>query len=133
MNPDSCELLNRSALRVSAHDPSRVGYWLVRHRDAEGLTDDALAILIGTNARGLALLALCETPRSKSFADDLRAITQSIGVNPTALANLLRQEQGFAEWASGSSGSATQTGWLLAAHKADQPPPGDNPDAANRD
>jgi hypothetical protein len=126
------ERLNRAALRATAADPGRVGHWLVRFRYAEGLTDDALAAELGTDARGLALLAVCCTPRPASFAQDVAAAAAVAKADPAALANLLRQEQGLAAWSSDGTANAapSETGWLLAAHDADQPPPGNDDDPA---
>jgi hypothetical protein len=129
MTPDPRARLDRAALRATAADPARVGHWLDRHKATEDLTDDALAAKLKTDGRGLALLALCETPRPATFADDVRAVAAVAGAEPAALANLLRQEQGLAAWAAKPGEAApSETGWLIAAHDADQPPPGDADD-----
>ena len=133
MTPDSSDIherLNRSAQRVTAADPARMGHWLARHRQTDSLSATALAAKLGTDDTGLSRLAICTTPRPESFADDVRAIAAHCGANPAAVANLLRQEQAVAAWAGSTPTdvSSTDVGWLLAAHDADQPPPGDDDD-----
>ena len=129
MTPDETrDRLNRSALRITAAEPGRMGYWLARHRQSESLSIAALAAELGTDDNGLSRLALCATPHPDTFADDVRAIAAHCGADPAAVANLLRQEQAVAAWAGSSSPDAADPGWLLAAHDADQPPPGDDDD-----
>lgn len=123
---DTRDRLHRAALRVTAGDPGRIGYWLARHRDADGLSEGELARKLGVDAAGLARLALCQTPHPDRFAADVLALAEATGASSTSLANLLRQEQALSAWA-GQTGTATENaGWMLAAHDADQPPPGDD-------
>lgn len=128
MNTDVRDRLNESALRVTALTPERVGYWFARFREAEGISESQLAEIIGTDLRGLAVLALCQMPRRESFADDITTLSQLVPVNVPALANVLRQELGFSEWASPIASAASNAAWLLAAHEAEQPPPGHDAD-----
>lgn len=125
--------LNAAAVRVAAADPDTVGYWLAKHRESEGLSPAELAAKLRTDARGLALVSLCATPRPEAFAADAATIADRCGVDLAVLVNVLRQEQSLAGWANPSgSRAATEAGWLIAAHDADQPPPGDadDPDPA---
>jgi hypothetical protein len=125
--------LNAAALRVTAAADGTVGFWLARHREAEGLTAEDLAAKLHTDARGLALVSLCAAPRPEAFAADAAAIADRCGVDATTLMNILRQEQSLSAWAGPSgSRSPTDVGWVIAAHDADQPPPGDadDPDPA---
>ena len=126
----SREKLQAAAIRVTAQQPETVGFWLAKHAHSEGLTVEQLAAKLHTDAHGLALLAVCANPRAEEFSGDVEKIATRCGVDMTALANLLRQEQGFAAW-SEPSGTRTvsDAGWLLAAHDADQPPPGSDDDA----
>lgn len=125
--------LHVAALRVTAADPATVGFWLAKHRETEGLSAADLAAKLGTDARGLALVAVCAAPRPDAFAADTAAVAVRCGVDPGVLANVLRQEQGFAAWSNPSpTRPATDAGWLIAAHDADQPPPGDDDDPAVR-
>ncbi len=125
--------LNAAAVRVTAADPDTIGFWLARHRETEGLSADELAAKLRTDARGLALVALCATPRPEAFAADSAMIANRCGVDGSVLVNVLRQEQSLSAWANPSgSRSPSDAGWLVAAHDADQPPPGDadDPDPA---
>ena len=128
MTPDPDDGLFRAALRMTADDPRYAGYWLARHRTTEGLTDAQLAAKLGTDVRGLALAALCRTPRPDSFAEDVGVIAARAGVGPAPLAGLFRQEQSLAAWSSAPTSPSAATGWLLAAHDADPPPPGGDRD-----
>ena len=82
MNPP--DRLNRAAMRATAADPARVGHWLARHQYAEELTDDGLATKLGTDGRGLALVAVCETPRTATFAADVTAVAAAGGADPSS-------------------------------------------------
>lgn len=125
MTPDPDNGLNRAAFRATADDPRYAGHWLARHRATEGLTDAQLAARLGTDVRGLALLALCLAPQPDTFTDDVRTISQRAGASANALAGLFRQEQSLASWSATAPPAQTVAGWLFAAHDADQPPPGD--------
>lgn len=121
--------LNAAAVRVTAANPATVGFWLAKHRESEGLSPEELAAKLRTDARGLALLSLCATPRPDEFAADASKIADRCGIDLEALVNVLRQEQSLSAWAkSGGDRAASDAGWLIAAHDADQPPPGDADD-----
>jgi hypothetical protein len=122
------EALNRAALRLSASDPAYLGYWLDRHKVQEQLDDAALAERLGLDVSRLASLALCHTPAGESFANDLAAICEYTALTiegRNQLMSLLRREQGLAAWTKPTSTPASpSTNWMMAAHDADQPPPG---------
>lgn len=132
---DTQTRLQQSVWRITAKSPDRVGYWLARHLTTEQLVISTLAEKLGTSESGLSQLALCLNPNPETFAEDVLAIASHCGVNPTALANLLRQEQTLAVWAAPPTPAepSSSAGWLLAAHDADQPPPGDDDDDPDRD
>ena len=114
---------------MTAHDPNRLGFWFSRHLVSERLTRADCAQQLGISEADLTRLALCLTPRSEVFARDLNAIAAFFGVDRTALANLIRQQQALAAWTappantSSEARAADATGWLLAAHDADQARP----------
>jgi hypothetical protein len=111
----------RSVLRLTGRDPQWLGYWLRRHRRTEGLTAGRLAGHLGLSMEGLMLLSLCRTPQDDSFQEDLVVVCRRTGANLAALAQLLRQEQGLAQWAGQSP---PVRGWLMAASdQAAQPGP----------
>jgi len=102
-----------------------VGYWLDRHCEHEQLTLVELAGKLGLCEQQLAALSLCRAPMGEAFASQLAAICSSTGADSHVLGTLLRQEQILAAWAAPRSTPAVPTpGWMLAAHDADQPPPG---------
>jgi hypothetical protein len=105
----------RSVLRRTGRDPAFLGYWLRRHRLSERLSPAHLAGRLGLDLERLVLLSLCRTPRDEQFGTDLAVVSARTGAETTALARLLRQEQGLARWAEGA---APPHGWLMAASDA---------------
>ena len=126
MNPH--DLANDAALRATAKDSATVGYWLARHREHENLTAEELAARLGVDARGLARLALCAAPDPARFAADLAVVASHCGANAGVLANLIRQERSLLAFATGTPTANPEPTLLIAAHDADQPPPGDDRD-----
>ncbi len=115
----------RSVLRLTGRDPSRVGYWLRRHRRAEGLKPPRQARQLKIDLEGLVLLSLCLTPREDRFREDLAVIGRRSGADEGALAEVLRQQQALARWAERPPAGR---GWLMAASDA-APPPTEDRDA----
>ncbi|MCZ2342973.1 MAG: hypothetical protein LC104_14460 [Bacteroidales bacterium] len=132
---DTRARLLQSVWRITADTPDRVGYWLQRHCETERLTITTLAVKLGTPEAALAPLALCRSPHPETFAEDVQAVASHCGVNPATLANLLRQEQTLTAWAATTNPepSAQPANWLIAAHDADQLPPGSDDDDPGRD
>jgi|GEM_PF-1478331 hypothetical protein len=124
--------LYASVWRITARDPNRLGYWLSRHLVSERLTPAECAKRLRISEADLIELALCSCPRAESFLDDLFILSKIFGVDRTALANLIRQQQALAAWtappatagaAASLTTSAEPPGWLLAAYDADQTEP----------
>ena len=109
------KMLWKSVLRLTGRDPSRVGYWLRRHRRSEGLRPAALARQLGISLKKLVLLSLCQAPQEAHFREDLAAICRRTGANEDALSRVLRQEQALASWSERPPAGA---GWLMAASDA---------------
>ncbi len=120
--------LAAAALRLSASDPIYVGYWLDRYTARGKLAPAALAARLGVTPAKLPALALCRAPAAEeTFVADVEALCAFSGADFVALANLLKQEQSLAVWASPTPAPASNpsaaAGWHVAAHDADQPPP----------
>lgn len=123
MTRDPDDDLHRTTLRVTGTDPKYAGYWFRRHRETERIDEPRLAAKLGTDLRGLALMALCLAPRHDQFSADVTGIAARAGVGTAALAQLFRQEMSIAAWQARTPTAAAPAGWLLAAHDDDQPPP----------
>jgi hypothetical protein len=82
-----------AALGQTAALQGYVGYWLARHRKYERVSERDLLERLGIHLSKLAALALCAIPRPDHFEADVQVIAARCGVNPTALADLLRTEQ----------------------------------------
>ena len=85
--------LRIAALRLTSASPQYVGFWLARYRQHEHLTERELIVRLGMKSPKLPVLALCTTPRPDHFDADVQTIATKYGADPTALANLIRQEQ----------------------------------------
>jgi hypothetical protein len=122
------KMLWKSVLRLTGRDPSRVGYWLRRHRRSEGLRPAALARQLGIGLKKLVLLSLCQAPQERHFREDLAAICRRTGANEEALSRVLRQEQALAHW---SECPPANRGWLMAA--SDAAPEGSDAEGGDAD
>jgi hypothetical protein len=108
------ELLQVAAEKSAAADPARLGSWWERHhRSCEDIAER-----LKLDRAAMAKLALCLVPRTESFAEDVRQIAISCGLEPRVLAELLREIELHRDW----TGHASETGWTLAAHTTEQPP-----------
>lgn len=116
--------LDAAALRLSASDPAYIGYWLDRHMGHEDLAPVELARKLGLAPERLAVLALCQSPGSDEFAEGIAAACRLAEADAAVLLPLLRQEQTLAAWAAPGPTESETAGWMMAAHDADQPPPG---------
>jgi hypothetical protein len=79
--------------RAAAAAESRPGFLaaiLARYRDAEGLTDFALASRLGLSSDRLCALALCRRPRESAFREDVETIAARFDIEPAALAAVIR-------------------------------------------
>jgi hypothetical protein len=118
MKPEDKQALNAAVLRVSAEDPTWVGYWIELFMKSEGIHADEITRQLGLSADAFALLCLCKTPPSDNFEEDLRFICKRTGAKDEVLARIIRQGQALSKW-SAQTQADTTTGWLLAASDAD--------------
>ncbi len=132
--PQPDDRLTLAVLARSAADPGLVGHWLAKDRPRRNLSPLAQADALNIPFHKLGTLALCRTPRLESFADDIRAIADLVGVSPAALAGVLNAARRADAWAVLPAADAAAAGqWLIAAHDADQPAPhADFPSADER-
>ncbi len=86
------ELLLRHAMRRAATEDDFVAAALAAYQRQNGMDDVALAKLLECPVGDLPRLALCGRPdaRSPAFGSDVRRIAEYAGVNPIALARILR-------------------------------------------
>jgi hypothetical protein len=92
-HPADAPAMRAAVFAGAAADPAWLGYWLERRRRRTGAGRAAVAAVLKTDLRGLAMLALCRTPTEENFADDLEAVCRRTGADPAALARLLRAER----------------------------------------
>lgn len=125
MTPEQQTGLHAAVFRLTASDPTWLGYWLKRHQDHEKLDQAKLAKKLGLSMENFVLLWLCRTPRPDHFPNDVRAICQRTGVHEIDLISLLRQEQNVEKLQQ--AGPTTARGWLMAASdrpaESGEPPP----------
>jgi hypothetical protein len=117
MKPEDKQALNAAVLRVSAGDPTWIGYWIELFLQREGIHADEISSQLGLSADALALLCLCKTPRTDNFEEDLRFICKRTGAKDEVLARIVRQGQALSKWSAQTQ--TDTTGWLLAASDAD--------------
>lgn len=96
MSRDGEEFLVRRAAAAAATRPVFLAWALARYREAEGLDDAGLAVLLRIEPGQLGLLGLCRRPHPERFGDDLLAIANRFGVVPDRLALVIRQVEALA-------------------------------------
>lgn len=74
---------------MASVDPAFLGAALVRARTALGVSDDAVAALLGMNPAHLSALMLCLTPRPHCYAADITGLAERFGIDPERLAGAL--------------------------------------------
>ncbi len=107
------ERLAAFARRV-ADDPFFLASALRDYAQSEGLDDAGLAARLGCSAETLDRLRLCRRPRPEpaEFRADVDRIAERFGVDPTALAEVVRRADVLAELRHAGAGGA---GTLMAA------------------
>lgn len=88
----TARLRARIASRVAeAPDAPLLASALRRLQEADGISSDAMAALLQTDASGMDRLALCQLPRADRFAEDTAKIARYCGCEASALLSLLRR------------------------------------------
>jgi hypothetical protein len=78
------------AARVSAEEPSFLGYHLRQAAEQHGSTDADLARELRCTAEGLTMLRLCRAPREGADGvADVRCLAEQFGCDPARLAAAL--------------------------------------------
>lgn len=101
------------AARRAQQDPAYLGWVLHAYQKAEGFTVDAMAGLLGGRLADLDRLWLCLRPRPQFFAADVLAVADHIGIDPAALARVVRLVDAVAQMKDGTPDA--HRGLLIAA------------------
>ena len=83
-------LASRLVAKLGDHE-GFLAWAFARYLAAERITEDALAARFGIARESLDLMGICGQPRPQFFKEDVEAIADRFGVEPTRLANLLRE------------------------------------------
>jgi hypothetical protein len=111
--------LDHLAARVVS-DPTFLANPLAEYARSEGLDDAGLAAALGCRATDLTNLRLCGVPRADQFRADVGAIAGRFGIDPTALASIVRRGQSLARLRAAQVAPA-EPGLLLAARDHEPP------------
>lgn len=107
--------------RRVGHDPHFLASALAAYARSERLDERGLAAALGCAAETLAPLRLCRRPRPEppAFRDDVARIAARFGVDPAALAQVVRRADALDALRRG----VADTGLLAAARDRDDDPP----------
>jgi transcriptional regulator with XRE-family HTH domain len=102
-------------------DPFFLAAALKIYRESEQMSDNELAREIGCSTNALPLVALCRWPRSMppAFQRDVEQIAARFGLNPAALAQVVRRAAALSAL---RDGPAAEAGLLLAARDREPAP-----------
>ncbi len=110
-------------------DSTTMAWVLARYREVEDTDDALIAITLGIDVARVPHLALCSRPRAELFRTDIETIAEHIGMDPLALAEVVRRVDavtGFGQRPRGHRG-----GFLAAARdRAAEDPAAYDPDGS---
>jgi hypothetical protein len=126
-SPSDDELLSQAASHA-ANRPHLFASVLTRYADLNNLDDDGLRAEIGCDARTLTRLRLClrPDPDPGAFSLDIQRIAETLGLNATVLAQIVREVEAtdaFTRSPGQSPFSSTPGGMLKAARDHDEAQP----------
>ena len=127
-SPSNDELLTLAAARAGGH-PHLFASVLARYADLNNLDDAGLRAELGCDAPTLTRLRLCLRPDADpaAFTLDVQRIAESLGLNATVLAQIVREVDAtgvFARSPGQGPFSSTPGGMLKAARDHDEAQPG---------
>ena len=114
-------------------DPTTMAWVLARYREAEDADDALIAISLGIDQARIPHLALCSRPRDELFRSDIETIAEHIGMDPLALAEVVRRVDavtGFGQRPRGHRGGILAAARDRAAEDPATYDPGGSPSSA---
>ncbi|RKH57906.1 hypothetical protein D7W81_30165 [Corallococcus aberystwythensis] len=109
------------AAKRSATEPGLLGQVFAIYQSLEDCTRDALAEELGCDEQTLNRLSLCRRPSGDAFAEQVKLLCGRFGLEPFALANVLRQVEIMGSDSPTPRATATLQLAALDKRKKDEP------------